>query len=149
MSLPLLVALAQEVDRLVPEYLRDPIDFANCQGHGAWAAIGPDGAWCGRGYGPEKERLRGLMVYAQRKASQVWMTSQATGTFEERVYRGEEDEGRYGLMRPDLVGWRGGVPLWTSEGQLVAAAFSGFRGEKDVEIIQRAGEAVGLRLTRP
>jgi hypothetical protein len=36
------------------------------------------------------------------------------------------------------------VPLLTADGKLVASAFSGFRGIKDVEILERAAEAVGL-----
>jgi hypothetical protein len=46
-----------------------------------------------------------------------------------------------------LIGWQGGIPLYTPDGALVAAAFSGFRGIKDVEILQRAAALVGLRTT--
>ena len=54
-----------------------------------------------------------------------------------------------GFSRPDFIGWEGGVALFQPDGALMAAAFSGFRGEKDVEIIERAAKAVGGLTTKP
>lgn len=51
-------------------------------------------------------------------------------------------------MRPDFIGWEGGVPLVAADGSVFAAAFSGFRGEKDTEIVVRAAATVGLRPKR-
>jgi hypothetical protein len=65
------------------------------------------------------------------------------------VFAGKLDESQFGLSRPDFIGWQGGVALETDDGTLVAAAFSGFRGEKDVEIVERAAAKVpGLRVRR-
>jgi hypothetical protein len=42
---------------------------------------------------------------------------------------------------------RNSKPLALADGSLLAAAFSGFRGVKDVEILTRAADAVlGLRI---
>jgi hypothetical protein len=76
----------------------------------------------------------------------VWRTGYYTGRFEELVYAGKLDEGTFGLQRPDLIGWEGGVPLLAADGRLIATAFSGFRGVKDVEILERAAKAIGLRV---
>ena len=81
-----------------------------------------------------------------RKVLQVWRTGHYTGRFEELVYAGKLDESAFGVQRPDFIGWEGGVPLLAPDGRLVAAAFSGFRGVKDIEILERAAVAVGLRL---
>ena len=66
----------------------------------------------------------------------------STGRFEELVYAGKLDEGKFGVNRPDFIGWQGGVPLLTLEGKLIAAAFSGIRGINDIAIVERAAEAV-------
>ncbi len=66
------------------------------------------------------------------------------------MYAGKLDEGVFGVNRPDFIGWQGGVALEGADGSLLAAAFSGFRGIKDIEIIVRAAASVaGLRLRKP
>ena len=56
-------------------------------------------------------------------------------------------DGPFGIMRPDFIGWEGGVAIHGPDGTLFAAAFSGFRGEKDVEIVVRAAAKIpGLRV---
>jgi glc operon protein GlcG len=79
---------------------------------------------------------------------QVWRTGHLTGRFEELVYAGKLNENDCGLQRPTFIGWEGGVPIVDAEGRLFAAAFSGFRGEKDIEILERAANAVGLKVKR-
>ena len=84
-----------------------------------------------------------------RKVIQVWSTGYATGRFEELVYGGQLDDSVFGINRPDFIGWPGGVPLLLPDGTLIAAAFSGFRGKKDVEIIERAAATIpGLRVKK-
>ncbi|HEX9782195.1 MAG TPA: hypothetical protein VGA56_05600 [Opitutaceae bacterium] len=102
----------------------------------------------GRIFGEDKARGRWCFGIATRKVTQVWQTGYATGRFEELVYAGKLDERKFGLSRPDLIGWQGGVPLRRPDGAPVAAAFSGMRGEKDVEIIERAEAVVGLTVVR-
>jgi uncharacterized protein GlcG (DUF336 family) len=141
--------LLDEVTRLVPEYLRDPIDAEMSGGNVAFAVIDPSGQVRGRIFGSDKGKGRWCFGIVNRKVIQVWSTGYATGRFEELVYAGKLDESQFGLSRPDLIGWQGGVPLELENGTLVAAAFSGFRGEKDVEIVERAASNVpGLRVRR-
>jgi len=83
-----------------------------------------------------------------RKLLQVWRTGYLTGRFEELVYAGKLDEDKFGVQRPDFIGWEGGVPLLAPDGTMIAAAFSGFRGFRDIEIIERAGAEHGLKVKR-
>jgi len=141
--------LIAEVIRLFPEFLQDPIDQAQSHGNAAVCAIGPDGRIVGHIFGTDKARGHGCFSIVTRKVIQVWRTTYATGRFEELVFSGKLDEGLFGVNRPDFIGWEGGVPLLQADGSLLAAAFSGFRGSKDVEIITRAAAVVpGLRVKR-
>ena len=141
--------LIDEVARLFPLFLEDPIDREHSQGTAAVAVIEPDGRIHGQIFGQDKVRGRVSFGIATRKLIQVWCTGYATGHFEELVYAGKLDEGQFGVNRPDFIGWEGGVPFEFADGTLLAAAFSGFRGVKDIEILVRAAEAVpGLRVRR-
>jgi uncharacterized protein GlcG (DUF336 family) len=142
--------LLVEVSRLVPEYARDPVDAQiSGGGNAAFAVIDPTGEVRGKIFGNDPGKKRFCFGIVTRKVLQVWATGYATGRFEELVFTGKLDESAFGLSRPDFVGWMGGVALETDEGSLVAAAFSGFRGEKDVEIVERAAANVpGLRVRR-
>lgn len=133
---------------LYPSFVTDPLDVQWNHGNAAVVAIEPDGAFHGHIFGDSKETGQKCYQIAARKVLQVWRTGYATGRFEELVYAGKLSEGAFGLQRPDLIGWEGGVPLWTAEGKLVASAFSGFRGIKDIEILERAAASVGLRASR-
>ena len=134
--------LVDEVARLVPSFLEDPIDREMSKGNAAIAVIDPAGQIHGRIFGSDKAKSRWVFGIANRKVIQVWSTGYATGRFEELVYAGKVDDSRFGINRPDFIGWEGGVPLLLPDGALLAAAFSGFRGVKDVEIIVRAASAV-------
>jgi len=134
--------LVDEVARLVPSFLEDPIDREMSKGNAAIAVIDPAGQIHGRIFGSDKAKSRWVFGIANRKVIQVWSTGYATGLFEELVYAGKVDDSLFGINRPDFIGWEGGVPLLLPDGALLAAAFSGFRGVKDVEIIVRAASAV-------
>jgi glc operon protein GlcG len=140
--------LIAHVVELFPLFVTDPLDTQWNHGNAAVAAIEPNGAFRGQIFGKDKEFGQKCYQVATRKVLQVWRTGYATGRFEELVYSGKLDENRFGLQRPDLIGWQGGVPLLTREGQLVAAAFSGFRGIKDIEILERAAAKSGLEVKR-
>jgi hypothetical protein len=142
--------LLEEVSRLVPDYARDPVDAQiSGGGNAAFAVIDPNGGVRGKIFGTDKGKGRFCFGIVNRKVIQVWSTGYATGRFEELVFGGKLDESQFGLSRPDFIGWIGGVALETDDGTLVAAAFSGFRGEKDVEIVERAAAKVpGLRVRR-
>lgn len=134
--------LVDEVARLVPAFLEDPVDRKMSNGNAAVCVIDEKGRIGGRIFGSDKGRARWCFGIASRKVAQVFVTGYATGRFEELVYAKQLDDGPFGINRPDFIGWQGGVPLRLADGSLIAAAFSGFRGEKDVEIIERAAAAV-------
>jgi uncharacterized protein GlcG (DUF336 family) len=140
--------LMSHVIRLYPSYLADPLDVQWNKGNAAAAIVDADGGVRGHIFGDSKDTGQRCFQIATRKVLQVWRTGYATGRFEELVYTGKLDEGSFGLQRPDLIGWEGGVPLIGPDGRLIAAAFSGFRGFKDVEILERAGSAIGLQFKR-
>lgn len=135
-------AMVEAVARLVPEFLQDPIDRDMCQGNAAVCIVEPGGRFCGRIFGSDAARGRWYFGIAGRKVMQVWATGYATGRFEELVYSGRLDEAKFGINRPDFIGWQGGVPLLLPDGAMMAAAFSGFRGVNDVAIIERAAATV-------
>lgn len=142
--------LVEEIARLIPEYLEDPIDHQmSAGGNVACAVIDHTGRTYGRIFGTDKGKGRWCFGIVNRKVLQVWSTGYATGRFEELVYAGTLDESAFGISRPDFISWRGGVPLLLEDGSLVAAAFSGFRGENDVAIVERAAAKVpGLRVKK-
>jgi glc operon protein GlcG len=140
--------LIEEISRLFPSYLADPIDFEMSKGSAATCVIDATGRIHGRIFGEDKARSRWCFGIANRKVIQVWSTGYATGRFEELVYSGKLDDSQFGVNRPDFIGWEGGVPLLQPDGLLLAAAFSGFRGSKDVEIVERAAQAIGLRVKK-
>ena len=141
--------LVAEVVRLFPAFLEDPVDQEMSQGNAAVVVIEPDGAICGHIFGQDRAKGRRCFDIANRKVAQVWSTGYHTGRFEELVYAGKLDEGPFGISRPDFIGWQGGVPLLTPDGQLIAAAFSGIRGINDIAIVERASESVpGLKVKR-
>jgi glc operon protein GlcG len=140
--------LIAHVIGLYPSYITDPEDVRWNHGNAAAVFIEPDGDFRGHIFGGDNETGQKCYQIATRKVLQVWRTGYPTGRFEELVYAGKLDEGSFGLQRPDLIGWEGGVPILASDGRLIAAAFSGFRGIKDIEILERAAEGAGLRVKR-
>jgi glc operon protein GlcG len=146
MSDPITVQFIDEVARLFPFYVTDPQDTQWNLGNAVAVVIGPDGSFHGKIFGDNKEICQKCYQVGMRKVLQVWRTGHYTGKFEEQVYAGKLDENQFGVQRPDLIGWEGGVPLLTADGKRVAAAFSGFRGIKDIEILEKAAVKVGLRL---
>jgi glc operon protein GlcG len=140
--------LIDEVIRLYPSYITDPLDVQWHHGNAAAVAIEADGRFHGQIFGKDKDLGQKCYQVATRKVLQVWRTGYHTGRFEELVYAGKLDEGSFGVQRPDFIGWEGGVPLLAPDGNPIAAAFSGFRGIKDIEIIERAAAAVGLKVRR-
>jgi glc operon protein GlcG len=142
------VKLIAEVVQLYPSYATNPLDVQWNHGNAAAVVVEPGGGFHGHLFGDNKEIGQKCYQIATRKVLQVWRTGYPTGRFEELVYAGKLDEGTFGLQRPDLIGWEGGVPLLAADGGLIAAAFSGFRGVMDVEILERAAQALGLRVKR-
>jgi len=137
--------LVEEIEKHMPEFLLDPVDLAMSKGNAAFTVIDPKGRTFGRIVGTDADKGRWCFGIASRKVIQVWRTGYDTGEFEALVYAGKLDEGPTGVNRPDFIGWQGGVALEDASGAPYAAAFSGFRGIKDVAIILRSCAAAGLR----
>ena len=138
-------SLTTEVIRLYPEYAKNAEDIRWNKGNGVFLLIESDGAIRGHIFGDNPDLQHKCYEIATRKLLQVWRTGYHTGHFEELIFSGKLDEGAFGIPKPTYIGWEGGVPLRTPDGKLLAAAFSGFRGTMDIEIIERAAVAVGLR----
>ena len=131
------------IERLLPRYRLVAVDASVNDGNVAVIVIGPAGDVHGRFFGTDRIRQRDTAGIAWRKASQVWLTGVATGEYERRVYSGEVEWWRLGVMKPDLIGWEGGLPVRLGDGSLIAVGLSGFRGETDVAILKEAFAAVG------
>jgi glc operon protein GlcG len=92
----------------------------------------------GRIFGDDKILGRERYRVAWTKASQSWITGMKTGEFEKLVFNNEIDEKKFGIKRPDYIGWEGGQTIALPDGSVIAAGFSGFRGETDIEIVRRS-----------
>lgn len=134
----LILAIIKAVEQHVAEYLAIEADRARNNGNSAVCILDAAGNVHGKMFGPDKIRQRHLFRIAWTKASQVWITGIKTGEYEKLVYTGQIDEDRYGIIRPDFIGWEGGQPI-VLKGQIrLSVGFSGFRGTSDLEIVQKA-----------
>jgi len=132
-----------EAEKLVPEYLANEEDAKRSQGGCSICVIDADGNVHGKMFGTAPIQMRETFRIAWVKASQTHITGYPTGEFERLAFNGEIDERQFGIRRPDYIGWQGGIPLVAKDGTRISAAFSGFRGIMDVEILQRAFAAAG------
>lgn len=139
--------LIAEIEKRIPACMQNPEDRDNSNGNVTLMIIAEGGEIFGRMFGDNNARRRGTSRIAWQKATQVWMTAQATGRFEQQVYGKNVDPGKFGLMHPDLIGWQGGLPVVTKDGTKLAVAMSGFTGVTDCNIIRQAVAAVpGLKM---
>jgi uncharacterized protein GlcG (DUF336 family) len=126
------------VEKRVPEYLAVEEDRTRNEGNSALCIVDESGAVHGKMFGDDKIRQRHAFRIAWLKASQVWITGVKTGEYEKLVFTGQMDDRKFGIIRPDFIGWEGGQPI-TIEGRIkLAVGFSGFRGASDLEIVQKA-----------
>ena len=126
------------VEKRVPEYLAVEEDRSRNDGNSALCIVDEGGRVHGKMFGTDKIRRRHVFRIAWTKASQVWITGVKTGEYEKLVFTGQIDEKKFGIIRPDFIGWEGGQPI-TLEGNLkLSVGFSGFRGSSDLEIVQKA-----------
>ena len=126
------------VDANISTYLGNSDDYSISDGNVALCIIEKDGSVHGKMYGSDMNRKRNSYFYAWKKASQVWITGMPTGEFERKVFNNEINEYAYGINRPDYIGWIGGLPVKLENGEILAVAFSGFRGETDIQLISDA-----------
>jgi glc operon protein GlcG len=131
--------LITEVEKLIPAAMQNPEDRDNSRGNVTLLIIAEGGQIFGRMFGDDNRTRRGTSRIAWQKATQVWMTGQATGQFEKQVYGpAGADPGKFGLQHPDLIGWDGGLPVVATDGTKFAVAVSGFTGVTDCNIIRQA-----------
>ena len=130
--------LIAAAEKRVPEYLAIDEDRNNNNGNCAICIVDAAGNAHGKMFGADKIRQRQSFRIAWIKASQVWITGLKTGEYETLVYAGKIDEDKYGISRPDLIGWEGGQPIVVDGQTTLSVGFSGFRGTSDLEIVQKA-----------
>lgn len=129
------------LEKLVPQYMKDPADKVISNGNVAVCIIDEQGFVHGKMIGTDKPRLRQSYKVAWTKASQVWLTGIRTGEYERMVFTKQVEENGNGIEAPDLIGWEGGQPLVLKNGSKLFVGFSGFRGVTDLEIMVKALEA--------
>jgi len=140
--------LITEIEQRIPACMLNPEDRDNSQGNVTLMIIAEGGQIFGRMFGTDNRTRRGTSRTAWHKSTQVWMTGQATGRFEQQVYGpANVDPGKFGLQHPDLIGWEGGLPVVAKDGTKFAVAMSGFTGKTDCNIIRESVASVpGLRM---
>jgi glc operon protein GlcG len=136
-------AIIAGIERLLPEYLANKTDREICDGNVAVCIIDAQGGVYGRLFGLDKNRMRQAYKVAWTKASQVWITGMKTGEYEHAVFTHVVDEKKFGIIRPDFIGWEGGQPLVLKDGTRLSVGVSGMRGTSDLEIAARAVAAIG------
>jgi len=133
-----IVKLIAAVELLIPEYMANPEDKNISGGNLAICIIDEENNVVGKMIGSDNIRTRQSYKIAWIKASQVWITGYKTGEYEKLVYSGQIDEYKFGIIRPDFLGWEGGQPVMLKDGTKLSVGFSGFRGTSDIEIVERA-----------
>jgi glc operon protein GlcG len=134
----LIEKLIAAVEKRLPAYLADEADRSRNEGNSALCIIDEAGAVYGKMFGTDKIRQRHVFRIAWTKASQVWITGIKTGEYEKLVFTGQIDDKKFGILRPDFIGWEGGQPLAVEGAIKLSVGFSGFRGSSDLEIVQKA-----------
>ena len=130
--------IIENVERLIPGYMENDEDRAKAKGGIAICIIDDLGRVYGKMFGMDKIMMRERYRVAWIKASQVWITGIKTGEYEKLAFNNEIDEEKFGIKRPDYIGWEGGQPIRLHDGTTLAVGFSGFRGATDLEIVLKA-----------
>jgi uncharacterized protein GlcG (DUF336 family) len=134
---PFIDRFLKQLHTLIPLYLTNPLDaFSN--GNVAVCIIDAEGNVYGKIWGKDKITGRNFFKNAWVKSSQVWITGIKTGDYERRLFNDEFDEAHFGIGKPDLIGWEGGIPIILKDNTVLSIGFSGFRGHNDINIIEKA-----------
>ena len=134
--------IIDEAEKFIPFYMENELDERIAQGNVAICIIDKEGNIYGKMYGTNKVRARESYRIAWTKASQVHITGYKTGEFEKLAFNNLIEEEKYGIERPDFIGWEGGQPIKLADGTGLSVGFSGFRGVVDLEIIIKALEVI-------
>jgi uncharacterized protein GlcG (DUF336 family) len=130
--------IIEKVQHLIPVYMENEEDRTKAKNGVAICIIDDEGAIYGKMFGTDKIMMRERYRIAWMKASQVWITGIKTGEFERLAFNNELDEERFGIKRPDYIGWEGGQPITLKDGTKLSVGFSGFRSASDIEIVLKA-----------
>lgn len=136
-----------ESENLLPAYMVNEEDKRIANGNCAICLIDQEGKIYGKMYGTNLVRARESYRVAWTKASQVYITGMKTSEYEKLAFTNQIDESKFGIERPDYIGWVGGQPLTLPDGSVLSVGFSGFRGEMDLEIVCRALETALEKLS--
>lgn len=134
----LIIKIINEIGSLIPSYMAIEEDRIKANGSVAVCIIDKDGNVYGRIFGDDKILGRERYRVAWMKASQSWITGMKTGEFEKLAFNNEIDERKFGIRRPDYIGWEGGQPITLADGTMLFAGVSGFRSVSDLEIVIKA-----------
>ena len=134
--------IIDEAEKFIPFYMENEVDERIAHGNVAICIIDNDGNVYGKMFGSNKVRGRESYKVAWTKASQVHITGYKTGEFEKLAFNNLIDEEKYGIERPDYIGWEGGQPITLADGTVLSVGFSGFRGVVDLEIVLKALDKV-------
>ncbi len=137
--------IIEEAEKLIPFYMQNEQDKRIASGNVSVCIIDPEGKIYGRMFGTNKIRARESYRVAWTKASQVYITGMKTGEYEKLAFNNEVDEEKFGIERPDYIGWEGGQPITLADGNILSVGFSGFRGVVDLEIMVKALAEVNKR----
>ena len=137
-------SIIREIENLVPEVLKNPLDKNLNNGNASLCIIDENGQVFGKLFGTDKNKMRQTFKTAWTKASQVWITGFKTGEYEKLVFNKEINEHDFGIIRPDFIGWEGGQPIVLKDGTKLSIGFSGFRGVTDLEIVINAINKLNL-----
>ncbi len=134
----LILSLLDAIEKLIPAYMSIDEDRIKANGNVAVCIIDPGGNIYGRIAGEDKILGRERYRVAWLKASQVWITGIRTGEYERLAFTNQVDEKKFGIRRPDYIGWEGGQPVAVSDGTILSVGVSGFRSVSDLEIVNKA-----------
>ena len=130
--------IINKIEKLIPDYMENEEDRKKAKGGLAICVIDGEGRVYGKMFGTDKIMMRERYRVAWMKASQVWITGMKTGEYERLAFTHEIDEEKFGIKRPDYIGWEGGQPISLPDGTILSVGFSGFRSATDLEIVIRA-----------
>src|SRR5215213_617240 len=134
----IIAGIIERAGELIPIYMAIEEDRSKAKNGVAICIIDEEGGIHGKMFGTDKIMARERYRVAWMKASQVWITGIRTGEFERLAFNNEIDEEKFGIKRPDYIGWEGGQPVTLKDGTVLSVGFSGFRSASDLEIVMKA-----------
>jgi uncharacterized protein GlcG (DUF336 family) len=137
-----ILRLLDAIESLIPQYMSIDEDRLKANGSVAACIIDAEYNVYGRIFGDDKILGRERYRVAWTKASQSWITGMKTGEFEKLAFNNEIEEWKFGIRRPDYIGWEGGQPVTLKDGTVIFAGVSGFRSVSDLEIVLKAVEMI-------